>query len=105
MKLIIRWTDGTSKVSKQYKNVGNTGLEKYLCINHKISILRCFFPTNWGKGKIDLLGKIFHRLYVKLVVMLKERTRDLRIVVGKLNELYGTQSSTVVESMLTHRGF
>ena len=29
VKLIIRWTDGTSK---QHKNVGNAGFEKYLCI-------------------------------------------------------------------------
>ena len=102
VKLIIRWTDGTSK---QYKNVGNVGFEKYLCIKYKIFILQCFFPTNWGKGKIDLLGGIVHRLYTTLVALLLEKTNELSIVVGKLNDLYGTPGSTVAESMLTQRVF
>ena len=53
VKLIIRWTDGTSK---QYKNVGNAGVEKFLCLKYGIRIVHSFFPTCWGKGKIDLLG-------------------------------------------------
>ena len=53
VKLIIRWTDGTSK---QYKNVGNCGFEKYLCIKYKINILHSFFPYKLGKGKNRFVG-------------------------------------------------
>ena len=102
VKVIIRWTDGTSK---QYKNVGNIGFEKYLCIKYGINILHCFFPTNWGKGKIDLLGGIVHRLYAKLVALLKERAGNLEIVVGKMNELYYEPGCTKAESMLSVRRF
>lgn len=102
VKLIIRWTDGTSK---QYKNVGNAGFEKHLCIKYNIMILHCFFPTNWGKGKIDLLGGIVHRLYGEIVRLLKEKANKLNLVVGKMNELYQTPGNTVAESMLTTRLF
>ena len=59
VKSILRWTDGTSK---QFKNVGNFGYEKYLAIKYGIQILHSFFITCWGKGKVDLLGGIVHHL-------------------------------------------
>ena len=102
VNLIIRWTDGTSK---QYKNVGNVGMEKYLCIKYNIRILHCFFPTCWGKGKIDLLGGIVHGLYTKLVDILLERATDLNLVVSKMNELYSVPGSTRAESALSLRVF
>ena len=100
--MIIRWTDGTSK---QYKNVGNVGIEKYLCIKHGIRIMHCFFPTCWGKGKIDLLGGIVHRLYAALVARFLERAADLGFIVGILNEESSTPGSTRAESCLTIRVF
>ena len=102
VELIIRWTDGTSK---QYKNVGNVGMEKYLCIKYNIRILHCFFPTCWGKGKIDLLGGIVHGLYTKLVAILSEKATDLGLVVSKMNELYSVPGSTRAESALSLRVF
>ena len=102
VKMIIRWTDGTSK---QYKNVGNAGVEKFLCVKHGIRILHSFFPTCWGKGKIDLLGGIVHRLYALLVVLLLERARNLALVVDVLNEKYSTPGSTRAESCLSTRVF
>ena len=102
VKMIIRWTDGTSK---QYKNVGNVGMEKFLCVKHGIRILHCFFPTCWGKGKIDLLGGIVHRLYALMVALLLEKARDLEIVVEVLNEQYATPGETRAESSLSTRAF
>ena len=102
VKMIIRWTDGTSK---QFKNVGNLGYEKMLCLKHEIRILHCFFPTCWGKGKIDLLGGIVHRLYSTLVADLLERANDLELVVETLNSRYSTPGSTRVESSLSTRVF
>jgi len=102
VKMIIRWTDGTSK---QYKNVGNAGIEKFLSVKFGVRILHCFFPTNWGKGKIDLLGGIVHRLYALLVAILLEKARDLEIVVDSLNEKYSTPGETRAESSLSTRVF
>ena len=102
VKMIIRWTDGTSK---QYKNVGNSGFEKFLCVKYGIRILHSFFPTCWGKGKIDLLGGIVHRLYALLVALLLEKARDLGLVVEVLNEKYSTPGSTRAESCLSTRVF
>ena len=42
VKVIMRWTDGTSK---QYKNEGTVGWEKYLTVKYRINILNSFFPT------------------------------------------------------------
>ena len=100
--LIIRWTDGTSK---QYKNVGNVGFEKMLCIKHKIRILHNFFPTNWGKGKVDLLGGIVHKLYTKLVASLLERANDLRLVTREMNAQFSVPGETRSESCLSVRVF
>ena len=102
VKAIIRWTDGTSK---QYKNVGNVGWEKYLAIKFNIHILHSFFITYWGKGKIDLLGGIVHRLYSLLVAILKERANDLRLVSREMNSRYGTPGSVRAESSLSIRLF
>ena len=102
VKMIIRWTDGTSK---QYKNVGNVGIEKYLCLKYGIRILHCFFPTCWGKGKIDLLGGIVHRLYAILVALLLEKAKNLELVVEHLNDKYSTPGSTRTESALSIRVF
>ena len=102
VKLILRWTDGTSKL---YKNVGNVGFEKSLCLKHGIRILHSFFPTCWGKGKIDLLGGIVHRIYSDLVADLLEKANDLELVVKVMNAKYSTPGSTRVESSLTTRVF
>ena len=91
VKAIIRWTDGTSK---QYKNVGTVGWEKYLAVKYGISILHSFFPTCWGNGRIDLLGGIVHRLYTKLVAMFLERCGNLKFVVKELNDRYSTPGNT-----------
>ena len=102
VKLIIRWTDGTSK---QYKNVGNVGFEKMLSIKFKIRISHNFFPTNWGKGVIDLLGGIVPGLYAKLITILKERANDLRLVTREMNSRYSVPGSTRAESSLSFRVF
>ena len=78
---------------------------KFFCIKYGIRILHGFFPTCWGKGKIDLLGGIVHSLYAKLVAILLERASDLGLVVRKMNELYSLPGSTRVESSLSLRVF
>ena len=102
VKMIVRWTDGTSK---QYKNVGNLGMEKSLCLKYGIRIMHNFFPTCWGKGKIDLLGGIVHKLYSYVVADLLEKASDLGLVVEVLNREYSTPGSTRAESSLSTRVF
>ena len=102
IKVVFRWTDGTSK---QYKNIGNVGEEKKLAIRHGCYILHLFFPTNWGKGKVDLLGGIVHQLYSSVIPDLKERSNDLGVVVSKFNSLYSQPGSTRSESSLSKRVF
>ena len=102
VKSIIRWSDGTSK---QFKNVGNFGVEKHLAIKHGFHILHVFFPTCWGKGNIDLLGGIVHQLYAALVALLLERVSDLRLVVREMNSRYRIPGSTRSESSLSTRVF
>ena len=102
VKSIIRWTDGTSK---QYKNVGNVGFEKYIALKYDLYVIHSFFVTCWGKGKIDLLGGIVHRLYAALVAILLERASNLSLVCRELTNRYKIPGSTSVESSLSTRLF
>lgn len=102
VKAIIRWTDGTSK---QYKNIGNAGFEKYIAIKYKIHVMHSFFITCWGKGKIDLLGGIVHRLYSLLVAILLEKANNLSLVCRELTSRYSIPGSTTAESSLSIRLF
>ena len=101
-RVILRWTDGTSK---QYKNVGTVGFEKYIAVKYQVFFIHSFFPTNWGKGKIDLLGGIVHRLYSKLIPILLEKSQYLKVVVKEMNSRYSVPGSTSSESSLSTRVF
>lgn len=102
VKTILRWTDGTSK---QFKNNGTFGKEKLIAINFDITIVHNFFITNWGKGKIDLLGGIVHHIYSQIVRDLLERSNDLKLVCDYANSKYSSPGSTRAESSLTRRQF
>ena len=74
-------------------------------LNNKIRIMHNFFPANWGKGKVDLLGGIVHKLYTKLVASLLERASDLRLVTREMNSQFSVPGETRSESCLSVRVF